>query len=506
MQLIEKFEVHNELNPKLWNVDNRLFPDVRNRLIEIAHQFLSTIDIDFPVLDIRLVGSSASFNYTDKSDIDVHIITNYDYLDCNETVVGMLFDALKSKFNTDYNISVKGLEVELYVENVKNGVTSNGIYSLSNDVWIKFPERVVIPDNVDTSTELSQWQLRYQNAIESANPDEITKVLDDIYLMRKDSISTEGEYGKGNQVFKDFRNLRYLDNLKKAYKDFRSKELTLERYSLREDTRNKLMSKSKQSAKGMQRFKRRVKSRVANTVKQYNSIDMNKLFKQDILTVDINVKGETNDYTVRISFGGFLQLLLDQIEKQDGKLDLKAVTRALVNGFNKDDVYIHCSCPDWKYRFNYFATRNQINSGEAEHRPSDITNPNDTLGSACKHVLLVLSNTSWIIKVGSTIYNYINYMKKHYEKLYADIIYPAIYGKDYEEPVQLDIFDDDELDTSTDMIDKSNTYAADKQKFKAGNKEGVKFAPKNSNQISIEDGVESELETLDDESDEQEQA
>lgn len=504
MQLIEKFEAHNELNPKLWDTDNRLFPDVRNRLIEIAHQFLSTIDIEFPVLDIRLVGSSASYNYTDKSDIDVHIITNYDYLDCNETIVGMLFDALKSKFNTDYSISVKGLEVELYVENVKNGVTSNGIYSISNDLWIKFPERVSIPTNVDTTTELSQWKLRYQNAIESANPEEITRVLDDIYLMRKDSISTEGEYGKGNQVFKDFRNLGYLDNLKRAYKDFRSRELTLERYSLREDTRNKLMSKSKQSAKGMQRFKRRVKSRVANTVKQYNSIDMNKLFKQDILTVDINVKGETNDYTVKISFGGFLQLLLDQIEKQDGKLDLKAVTRALVNGFNKDDVYIHCSCPDWKYRFNYFATRNQINSGEAENRPSDITNPNDTLGSACKHVLLVLSNTSWIIKVGSTIYNYINYMQKHYEKLYADIIYPSIYGKAYEEPVQLTIDDTDELDTSKETIDKSNTYAADKQKFKIGNKEGIRFAPNNSDQLAIEDTTESDEEALDDEVDEQE--
>ena len=95
-------------------------------------------------------------------------------------------------------------------------------------------------------------------------------------------------------------------------------------------------------------------------------------------------------------------------------------------------------------------------------------------------------------------------MQKHYEKLYADIIYPAIYGKDYEEPVQLTIDDTDELDTSKETIDKSNTYAADKQKFKAGNKEGIRFAPKNSNQLSIEDTMESDVETLDDEVDEQE--
>jgi hypothetical protein len=505
MQLVEKFEIHDTLNPNLWDKDNRLLPDVRDRLIEIAHQFLSSVEFEFPILDIRLVGSSASYNYTPNSDIDVHIITNFSYLDCNSEIVQLLFNALKSKFNTEYSITVKGLEVEIYVEDVVSGISSNGIYSIINDNWIKFPERIQIPNQLDTSIPLSQWKIRYEDVMQSNTTAEtISNLIDDIYLMRKDSIAKEGEYGLGNQVFKDFRALGYLDNLKKAYKDVRSSELTLEKLSLREDTRNKLMSKSKQSQKGMQRFKRRVKSRVANSVKQYNSIDMNKLFKQDILTVDINVKGETNDYTVKISFGGFLQLLQDQIEKQEGKLDLKAVTRALVNGFNRDDVYIHCSCPDWKYRFNYFATRNQINSGEAENRPSDITNPNDALGSACKHVLLVLSNTSWIIKVGATIYNYINYMQKHYQKLYADIIYPAVYGKEYEEPVQLDIFDDNELATDTDTIDKSNKFAVDNSRFQKGNDKGIRFASKNSDQISIEDNEESDTETLDDEVDEQE--
>ena len=45
--------------------------------------------------------------------------------------------------------------------------------------------------------------------------------------------------------------------------------------SLQEDTRTQLLSKSKASQKGRERFKRRTKSRVANSVRQYNSIDMN---------------------------------------------------------------------------------------------------------------------------------------------------------------------------------------------------------------------------------------
>lgn len=97
--------------------------------------------------------------------------------------------------------------------------------------------------------------------------------------------------------------------------------------------------------------------------------------------------------------------------------------------------------------------------------------------------MLVLSNTSWCIKLASVIHNYINYMKSHYEKLYTDIIYPAIYDKPYEEPVQLDIdtLNVDNLYTDTSTIDKSNIEARDRGKFKIGNKIGNRFAPKNIN-------------------------
>lgn len=239
---------------------------------------------------------------------------------------------------------------------------------------------------------------------------------------------------------------------------------------LTEDTRQQLLSKSRSSNEGgKSRYSRRVKSRVANTVKQYNSIDMNKLFKEDIITINISVNGETDNYTVRISFGGFLEVLRDEIKRGAGELNLRAIMRSLVICFNRDDVFISCSCPDWQYRFQYWATRNDINSGEPQDIPADITNPQDKRGSACKHVLLVLSNNSWLIKVASVINNYIKYAKNHMEKAYADIIYPAIYGKKYEEPVQLDIFDDDTLQSDEETIDTSNEEGRVSGQFKPGN-------------------------------------
>lgn len=258
--------------------------------------------------------------------------------------------------------------------------------------------------------------------------------------------------------------------------------------NLNEDSRNKLINKSKSSTKGKQRYNRRSKSKVANNVRQYNSIDMNKLFKNNILTVNISVKGETDDYTVRISFGGFLDILRDLLNDEVSNLNLRNITRALITGFNKDDVYIYCSCPDFHYRFGYWATRNELNSGEPEDRPSDITNPNDSLGSGCKHILLVLSNNSWLIKVASVINNYIKYMEKHYKKLYADVIFPAIFDRDYEDAVQLsfDDTDDSTLATDTDTIDTANKYNKERTQFQKGNTQGVRFSKEDDTDSQME--------------------
>ena len=88
--------------------------------------------------------------------------------------------------------------------------------------------------------------------------------------------------------------------------------------------------------------------------------------------------------------------------------------------------------------------------------------------------------SSWLVKVASTIHNYVNYIEKRYQKQYADIIYPALFGKPYEEPVQTSLFDTDELETDAETIDVSNEEGRTSGQFKLGNKQGVRFAPSNT--------------------------
>ena len=262
---------------------------------------------------------------------------------------------------------------------------------------------------------------------------------------------------------------------------------------LNEDSRAQLVARSKTGKRekdGKTRYEKRLKSKVATSTKQYNKINMNELFKNGIVTIGIEVKGETDDYIVTMSYGGVLDELRNLLKRNNDLLDLKSVIKALVIAFNKNDVYIRCTCPDFFYRFGYWATKNNIISGDVQLIPSDETNPKDDLGPACKHVLLVLSNTSWLIKVASVIRNYVIYMEKHMQKQYANIIYPAVYGKAYEEPVQTDMFNDDSMETDETALDKSNVYARTKTQFKPGNRYRIqKNEEPDENQISIDDEI-----------------
>lgn len=145
------------------------------------------------------------------------------------------------------------------------------------------------------------------------------------------------------------------------------------------------------------------------------------------------------------------------------------------NNFYIDAGVILHNC----YRQAYWASRNNTIAGDPEVRPSNITNPNDTKGGMCKHVAMVMSNNSWIMKVASVIRNYVMYMKQKMPDLYYKVIYPALYGEEYsEEEQQMDIYDvtgeEPELDTSEDELDTTNKWAKTKSQFKPGNKYRIK--------------------------------
>lgn len=230
--LKESFEVHDTLNPKLWDTStNTLLPEVRQKIIEIVNAFEEYLDFPIQILDIHLVGSNASFNWTSSSDLDVHIIANYEDITDEPALLQALYDAKKSKFNNDYNIKIRDVEIEMYVQDVNSGIMSNGIYSVCDNEWVKEPKPIKSITKHNTETELEKWTTKINDVIMSNDYDKINDTINMLYLLRHNSLAIDGEYGKGNQLFKDIRNKGLLDNLKKAKIKAQSKELSLESLS-----------------------------------------------------------------------------------------------------------------------------------------------------------------------------------------------------------------------------------------------------------------------------------
>ena len=244
---------------------------------------------------------------------------------------------------------------------------------------------------------------------------------------------------------------------------------------LLELNRNQLIAKSKRSdnykdtSKGRNRWERRNRSKIDRRVDQYNKINMNDFFKKDELKVGINVHGETDDYIVTIRFNNALKAIADEIKRNNNKLEFKCVLIALQRTFNNGDVFVSCNCKDWIYRQSYYSTRDGYNSGTPELRASNITNPHDTKGAGCKHINLVIGNIDWVMKIASVINNYIHYMEEHYQRLYADVIFPRLFNMPYQRAVQLNLFDTgtDDLSDETDEIKLSNRYGRTRGQFRS---------------------------------------
>ena len=228
--LDESIERHETLNSKLFDENNKLKEDVREALLNVKDEFLKDVSenkVPLRVIDIWLVGSNASFNYTDKSDIDLHIIANLDDV-CEDTcLLQILYNYVKASFNKRHDISIKGLPVEVYIQDVNSNSVSNGIYSLQEDEWIKFPEQ--LPEYETDTTKLVGLQdlLRIYNTLDRTNIEQIKSLIDYAYIIRQKGL-VEGEFSDGNLSFKEFRSLGYLDELKDLVAELRSKELSLE--------------------------------------------------------------------------------------------------------------------------------------------------------------------------------------------------------------------------------------------------------------------------------------
>jgi predicted nucleotidyltransferase len=240
-EILMSFGTKETLNPKIWNDVDTDTPVLKNAirvaLLQIAGEFMDFLGEDLFVDDIRFTGSLANFNWSEFSDIDLHLYVDFSQFEPKDRdVYKELFQLKKTLFNTTHNITVKGYEVELYAEDINEVHFSTGVYSVLFDQWVDKPEK----ENVKIDKDFLMKKVKVvmetiDNLMEDIVDDDldtalgkIEKFKEKLKKYRSSGLEKDGEFSYENLVFKFLRRNQYIDKLYNFKNKLMDKKLSLE--------------------------------------------------------------------------------------------------------------------------------------------------------------------------------------------------------------------------------------------------------------------------------------
>jgi predicted nucleotidyltransferase len=132
---VNQLLLKDELNSDIWLNEDTIKPEIRKILLKNAIEFIKFVKINnLEYKDILFTGSLANYNYTDNSDLDVHILMNTSQITDNKEFLTEYLDAKKDLWKNIFeDVKVKNHDVELYVQDINEfnvSSVSSGIYSL----------------------------------------------------------------------------------------------------------------------------------------------------------------------------------------------------------------------------------------------------------------------------------------------------------------------------------------------------------------------------------------
>lgn len=225
----------NNLNPKLWHMDedgHRLDEQVRKMLLKVSTDFIKNLkedhELNIKIHDIVIIGSVANYNWTDYSDIDLHIVVDFDSLDMNKDDAQTMFDAIKTAWNLKHNIKMKGHDVEVYIQDKSHEAVSTAEYSVLNNKWVKEPKKEDPKFNKDLiKRKYKEYKKQINDLVKSKDEAKLKKLLEKLYKYRQAGLDSGGELSEENIVFKILRAFGHLDKIKDGISSIYDKKMSV---------------------------------------------------------------------------------------------------------------------------------------------------------------------------------------------------------------------------------------------------------------------------------------
>lgn len=217
-------KLNRELNPLLWQ-DFKLDPLVREALLKIASKFYRFVQVPVDVHDVIITGSQCGYTYTEHSDLDLHVIVEYGRVACDQPV-DELFDTKRKLWRLEHAITVRGIPVECYVEDLDQPVKGNS-FSLLKNTWLDRPEQLAAIDTEGVEPVANAWIAVINSALEQGDRASLEQIKSLLKAYRQQGLARQGELGRANLVFKTLRNTGILNRLITSLNRLKDQELTL---------------------------------------------------------------------------------------------------------------------------------------------------------------------------------------------------------------------------------------------------------------------------------------
>ena len=80
--------------------------EIKKRLLEISNDFIDSFGVEFFIHDVVLTGSLANYNWSQYSDVDLHILIDFEESKYEIKILKEFFDAKKNVWNEKHNIKI----------------------------------------------------------------------------------------------------------------------------------------------------------------------------------------------------------------------------------------------------------------------------------------------------------------------------------------------------------------------------------------------------------------
>jgi hypothetical protein len=208
------------LYPKFWK-GNSLRPIISRKLMAIADDVIKSLDFNHEVKDVIITGSIASYNWHSLSDIDLHIVLDFDKIDNNYDLVKRMLDQTRINWNKKHDIKIAGKEVEIYFQHYTEPHEANGIWSLGLERWLAKPIRLTPEIDLKTTEKkaetvavfIDHLQDMFRKGEFESTYNFAGKIKGKIARMRRAGLDKEGVYSPENLAFKMLRNAGLLEKL-----------------------------------------------------------------------------------------------------------------------------------------------------------------------------------------------------------------------------------------------------------------------------------------------------